>query len=46
MKDDGTMARLPDLIDLAANHGLMILSIADLIDYRREHDPAGLQADC
>lgn len=45
MKDDGTMARLPDLIHMAAKHGLNILSIADLIDYRREHDPADRETD-
>lgn len=45
MKDDGTMARLPDLMHMAAKHELNILSIADLINYRREHDPADHQAD-
>lgn len=35
MKDDGEMARLPDLIGFAAEHGLKIGSIADLIAYRR-----------
>ena len=39
MKDDGTMARLPDLLTLAQKHSLNILSIADLILYRRQHDP-------
>ena len=39
MKDDGTMARLPDLIPMAKQHALNILSIADLIEYRRQHDP-------
>ena len=34
MNDDGTMARMPDLERFAADHGLMILSIADLIEYR------------
>lgn len=41
MKDDGTMARLPDLIPMAERHALNILSIADLIEYRRQHDPIG-----
>ena len=41
MKDDGTMARLPDLIPMAKQHALNILSIADLIEYRRQHDPIG-----
>jgi 3,4-dihydroxy 2-butanone 4-phosphate synthase/GTP cyclohydrolase II len=34
MKDDGTMARLPDLIEFAREHGLKIGAIADLIQYR------------
>jgi len=34
MKDDGTMARLPDLMMFAAEHGLKIGTIADLIEYR------------
>jgi 3,4-dihydroxy 2-butanone 4-phosphate synthase/GTP cyclohydrolase II len=34
MKDDGTMARLPDLTDFTARHGLKIGTIADLIHYR------------
>ena len=38
MKDDGTMARLPDLQEYAARHGLKIGTIADLIAYRRRYD--------
>jgi 3,4-dihydroxy 2-butanone 4-phosphate synthase/GTP cyclohydrolase II len=38
MNDDGTMARLPQLLDFAARHGLKVGSIADLIAYRRRHD--------
>jgi len=38
MKDDGEMARLPDLIPFAEEHGLNIASIADLIAYRRRTD--------
>ncbi|MEM9683046.1 MAG: 3,4-dihydroxy-2-butanone-4-phosphate synthase [Pseudomonadota bacterium] len=38
MKDDGTMARLNDLIPFAQFHGLKIGSIADLIAYRLQHD--------
>src|SRR5450830_825048 len=34
LKDDGTMARLPDLIEFAGAHGLKIGAIADLIHYR------------
>jgi 3,4-dihydroxy 2-butanone 4-phosphate synthase/GTP cyclohydrolase II len=35
MKEDGTMARVPELIDFCAKHGLKLISIADLIEYRR-----------
>jgi 3,4-dihydroxy 2-butanone 4-phosphate synthase / GTP cyclohydrolase II len=38
MDDDGTMARLPRLRALAAEFGLLIVSIADLIAYRRRHE--------
>ncbi|MET0156452.1 MAG: 3,4-dihydroxy-2-butanone-4-phosphate synthase [Methyloceanibacter sp.] len=38
MNDDGTMARLPDLIAFAARHGLKIATIADLIAYRLRYD--------
>ncbi|PLL11414.1 3,4-dihydroxy-2-butanone-4-phosphate synthase [Tabrizicola sp. TH137] len=38
MNDDGTMARLPDLITFAQKHGLKIGTISDLIAYRRRHD--------
>ncbi|MCL0069993.1 bifunctional 3,4-dihydroxy-2-butanone-4-phosphate synthase/GTP cyclohydrolase II, partial [Dehalococcoidia bacterium] len=38
MNDDGTMARLPDLERLAAEYGLKIVSVAQLIAYRRRHD--------
>jgi 3,4-dihydroxy 2-butanone 4-phosphate synthase/GTP cyclohydrolase II len=38
MNDDGTMARLPDLIAFAQHHGLKIGTIADLIAYRRRYD--------
>jgi len=38
MKDDGTMARMPDLQAFAQRHGLKIGTIADLIAYRRRHD--------
>jgi 3,4-dihydroxy 2-butanone 4-phosphate synthase/GTP cyclohydrolase II len=34
MKDDGSMARYPDLVAFAAEHGLPLLTIADLIHYR------------
>ncbi|CTQ49768.1 3,4-dihydroxy-2-butanone-4-phosphate synthase [Jannaschia donghaensis] len=38
MKDDGGMARLPDLVAFAQLHGLKIGTISDLISYRRRHD--------
>jgi 3,4-dihydroxy 2-butanone 4-phosphate synthase / GTP cyclohydrolase II len=38
MKDDGTMARLPDLERFAATHGLKICTVADLIQYRLRCD--------
>jgi 3,4-dihydroxy 2-butanone 4-phosphate synthase/GTP cyclohydrolase II len=38
MNDDGTMARLPDLVTFARRHGLRIGRIADLIAYRLRHD--------
>jgi len=38
MNDDGTMARLPDLVSFAQKHNLKIGTISDLIAYRRRHD--------
>jgi 3,4-dihydroxy 2-butanone 4-phosphate synthase/GTP cyclohydrolase II len=38
MKDDGTMARLPDLEEFAASHDLKIATIADLVEYRLRHE--------
>jgi 3,4-dihydroxy 2-butanone 4-phosphate synthase/GTP cyclohydrolase II len=38
MNDDGTMARLPDLIEFAKTHNLKIATIADLISYRRRSE--------
>jgi 3,4-dihydroxy 2-butanone 4-phosphate synthase/GTP cyclohydrolase II len=38
MKEDGTMARLPDLVAFAQRHGMKIGTISDLIAYRRRHD--------
>ncbi|MGH2678395.1 MAG: bifunctional 3,4-dihydroxy-2-butanone-4-phosphate synthase/GTP cyclohydrolase II, partial [Actinomycetota bacterium] len=38
VNDDGTMARLPDLVRFAARHGLKVISIADLIEYRRRRE--------
>jgi 3,4-dihydroxy 2-butanone 4-phosphate synthase / GTP cyclohydrolase II len=38
MNEDGSMARLPDLREFAVHHGLKILSVADLINYRMQHE--------
>jgi len=38
MKDDGTMARMPDLEIFAQEHGLKIATIADLIEFRMKHE--------
>ncbi|HZE21950.1 MAG TPA: 3,4-dihydroxy-2-butanone-4-phosphate synthase, partial [Desulfobaccales bacterium] len=38
MKDDGTMARMPDLEKFAAQHNVKIATIADLVAYRLKHE--------
>jgi len=38
MADDGTMARVPDLIPYCQRHGLKLVTVADLIEYRRRHE--------
>src|SRR6267143_1874419 len=38
MNDDGTMARVPDLIPYCERHGLKMITVADLIEYRRRHE--------
>ena len=38
MNDDGTMARVSDLIGYCEHHGLKMVTVADLIEYRREHE--------
>jgi 3,4-dihydroxy 2-butanone 4-phosphate synthase / GTP cyclohydrolase II len=38
MNDDGTMARVPDLVGYCERHGLKMITVADLIAYRREHE--------
>lgn len=40
MNDDGTMARLNDLREFAKRHGMKIISVKALQDYRRAHEPA------
>jgi 3,4-dihydroxy 2-butanone 4-phosphate synthase/GTP cyclohydrolase II len=38
MNDDGTMARVPDLVRFCARHGLKMITVADLVAYRRRHE--------
>ena len=38
VNDDGTMARVPDLVEFCAEHGLLMISIAELIRYRRQNE--------
>jgi 3,4-dihydroxy 2-butanone 4-phosphate synthase/GTP cyclohydrolase II len=38
MNDDGTMARVPDLVGYCERHGLKMITVADLIAYRSQHD--------
>jgi 3,4-dihydroxy 2-butanone 4-phosphate synthase/GTP cyclohydrolase II len=38
MNDDGTMARIPDLVPYCKRHGLKLITVADLVAYRRRHD--------
>jgi 3,4-dihydroxy 2-butanone 4-phosphate synthase / GTP cyclohydrolase II len=38
MNDDGTMARVGDLVGYCERHGLKMITVADLIAYRRKHD--------
>jgi 3,4-dihydroxy 2-butanone 4-phosphate synthase/GTP cyclohydrolase II len=38
MNDDGTMARVPDLLEVAAAHGLAMITVSDLISYRLRHE--------
>ena len=45
MKDDGTMARMPDLEVFAAEHGLKIASVRDLICYRMRRGQVSVKCD-
>ncbi|MFZ0287270.1 MAG: 3,4-dihydroxy-2-butanone-4-phosphate synthase, partial [Terriglobales bacterium] len=38
MRDDGTMARIPDLVGFCQEHGLKMLTVAELIRYRMQHE--------
>ena len=44
VSDDGEPARLPYLIDFAKAHGLVLISIADLIEHRRRHEQLVLRS--
>ncbi|MYM56429.1 3,4-dihydroxy-2-butanone-4-phosphate synthase [Thalassovita mangrovi] len=46
MKPDGTMARLPDLVEFAREHGLKIGTISDLIAYRARNDNLVVETSC
>jgi 3,4-dihydroxy 2-butanone 4-phosphate synthase/GTP cyclohydrolase II len=39
MKDDGTMARVPDLVPFCRQHGLPLVTVADLVAYRLRQEP-------
>lgn len=45
MNEDGTMARLPDLIAFSQRHGMKVGTISDLIAYRRRHDNLVRESD-
>ncbi|MDD4172058.1 MAG: bifunctional 3,4-dihydroxy-2-butanone-4-phosphate synthase/GTP cyclohydrolase II [Syntrophomonas sp.] len=45
MSDDGTMARVPELLEFAKEHGIKIITIADLIEYRRRKEKLILRVD-
>jgi 3,4-dihydroxy 2-butanone 4-phosphate synthase/GTP cyclohydrolase II len=38
MNDDGTMARVPDLVKVAEEHGVLMITVSDLISYRLRHE--------
>jgi 3,4-dihydroxy 2-butanone 4-phosphate synthase/GTP cyclohydrolase II len=38
MNDDGTMARVPDLVQVAEEHGVLMITVSDLISYRLRHE--------
>jgi 3,4-dihydroxy 2-butanone 4-phosphate synthase/GTP cyclohydrolase II len=44
MNDDGTMARVPDLIEFCQVHGLKMLTVAELIRYRLQHERSIVRA--
>ncbi|MBV7392652.1 3,4-dihydroxy-2-butanone-4-phosphate synthase [Mameliella sediminis] len=47
MRDDGEMMRLPELVFFARRHGLVVISIADLVAWRLRNDvPEGVERVC
>jgi len=38
MNEDGTMARVPDLVPYCRRHGLKMITVTDLVEYRRRHE--------
>jgi 3,4-dihydroxy 2-butanone 4-phosphate synthase / GTP cyclohydrolase II len=38
MNEDGTMARVPELVPYCERHGLKMITVADLVEYRRRHE--------
>ena len=38
MNEDGTMARIPDLVRFSRQHGIKMITVADLISYRMQHE--------
>ena len=45
MKDDGTMARVPDLVEFCSTHDMRMITIADLIEYRLTHERSVYHVD-
>ncbi len=46
MLDDGTMARVPDLVPYCEKHGLLMVTVADLVAYRLRIDPIVKELEC
>ena len=46
MKDNGEMARMPDLVAFARRHGLRILTVASLVEYRRAREKTVVRDSC
>ncbi len=46
MKDDGTMARVPDLVPFCRQHGLLLVTVADLVAYQLRRQPLVKELEC